>query len=110
MQALKNYVVPLCFHIQFWARYVDDVFAIIRINRLEEMLSKIKLFHTDIKLTCFASMHNDQLPFLDTLMTVKEDFFFGFQVYRKPTHTDKYLQWNSNHQTCHRLYVIHTLV
>ena len=55
-------------------------------------------------------MHNDQLPFLDTLMTVKEDLFFGFQVYRKPTHTDKYLKWNSNHPTCHRLYVIDNFV
>ena len=37
------------------------------------------------------------LPFLDTLVTIEQDNTFSTTVYRKPTHTDQYLHWNSNH-------------
>ena len=37
------------------------------------------------------------IPFLDILITPKADGIFTTMVYRKPTHTDQYLQWDSNH-------------
>ena len=39
----------------------------------------------------------DSLPFLDTLITIQPDNTFSTTVYRKPTHTDQYLHWDSNH-------------
>ncbi|XP_054709749.1 uncharacterized protein LOC129219384 [Uloborus diversus] len=53
---------------------------------------------------------NNQLPFLDVLVTKKEDGTLGHQVYRKPTHTDRYLHKNSNHHQRQKMAVINTLM
>ena len=37
------------------------------------------------------------MPFLDILITPREDGSLSTTVYRKPTYTDLYLQWGSNH-------------
>ena len=47
------------------------------------------------------------IPFLDTIIRPEEDGSFAIGVYRKPTHTDLYLPWDSNHNIaaklqCHR--------
>ena len=37
------------------------------------------------------------IPFLDVLLILQEDLSLGHKVYGKPTHTDKYLHYNSFH-------------
>ena len=37
------------------------------------------------------------LPFLDANLTRKEDGTLNISVFRKQTHTDRYLQFNSHH-------------
>ena len=49
------------------------------------------------------------LPFLDTLVTTEQDNTFSTSVYRKPTHTDQYLHWDSNHHITAKQSVINTL-
>ena len=49
------------------------------------------------------------MPFLDILITPKEDGSLSTTVYRKPTHTDLYLQWDSNHTITSRYSVVGTL-
>ena len=49
------------------------------------------------------------LPFLDTLVTIEQDNTFGTSVYRKPTHTDQYLHWDSNHHITAKQSVFNTL-
>ena len=39
---------------------------------------------------------NNKLPFLDVLISRKEDGFVSHQVYRKKTHTDRYLHADSH--------------
>ena len=49
------------------------------------------------------------LPFLDTLVTIEQDNTFSTSVYRKPTHTDQYLYWDSNHCITAKQSVFNTL-
>ena len=51
----------------------------------------------------------DGLPFLDTL-TKPTPNSIECTVYRKPTHTDRYLDYNYNHPISAKLSVMHTLI
>jgi hypothetical protein len=52
---------------------------------------------------------NNQLAFLDILLTRTDDGTIQTQVYRKKTHTDQLLNYNSNHPTQHKISCIKTL-
>ena len=49
------------------------------------------------------------LPFLDTFIVREECGSIKVNVYRKPTHTDQYLDSNSHHPLEHKLSVVRTL-
>ena len=49
------------------------------------------------------------MPFLDTLVTPQDDGTLTTSVYRKPNHTDLYLQWDSHHNLACKYSVINTL-
>ena len=49
------------------------------------------------------------MNFLDILITPEEDGSLSTSVYRKPTHTDLYLQWDSHHTLTSKYSVIGTL-
>ena len=81
--------------IKWWFRYADDVHSANRkdlVNKLQEHLNSID---PHIKFT-MELPGTDGLPFLDTL-TKPTSNSIESTVYRKPTHTDRYLDYNSNH-------------
>ena len=49
------------------------------------------------------------MPFLDILVTPKQDGSLNKTAYRKPTHTDIYLQWGSHHTISLKYSVVGTL-
>ena len=49
--------------------------------------------------TIMESEVNESLPFLDTLLTRREDGKLDVSVYRKPTNTNRYLHYSSHHPT-----------
>ena len=49
------------------------------------------------------------LPFLGTLVTIEPNNTFSTTVYRKPTHTDQYLHWDSNYHITTKQSVYNTL-
>ena len=80
-----------------WTRYVDDTFVIWPHG--PELLQK---FHEHLNQQCpnirFTMEIEDggQIPFLDVLITRKGNKL-STSVYRKPTHTDRYLPSHSHH-------------
>jgi len=92
-----------------WKRYVDDIFAKWShgLDKLNEFLSHINSLSQHIKFTIEIEKDN-QLPFLDDLLT-KKNGKLSHQVFRKQTHTDKYLHSNSHHHPKQKVGVIKTL-
>ena len=52
---------------------------------------------------------NDKLPVLDLCVHLLEDSSTKITIYRKPTHTDQHLHFNSHHPLTHKLSVVCTL-
>ena len=62
-----------------------------------------------ILFTIEDAKQDGSMPFLDTLVTPQEDGTLTANVYRKPTHTDLYLQWDSHHNLACKYSVINTI-
>ena len=92
-----------------WKRYVDDIFAkwIHGLSKLHEFLAHINNISNHIKFTIEIEKDN-QLPFLDILLT-KKDGKLSTNVYRKKTHTERYLHANSHHHPKQKYGIIKTL-
>ena len=54
-------------------------------------------------------LENNKLAFLDTEINITEDRGVKIKVYKKPTHTDQYLMYESNHHIGQKLGIISTL-
>ena len=82
--------------VRFWRRYVDDIFCILNKDDVERTLDTLNSFFPSIKFT--VEIEKDgSLPFLDVLVNRQIDGSFRTSVYRKPTHSDRYLAYQSNH-------------
>ena len=62
-----------------------------------------------IQFTSEESRQDGSVPFLDMLIIPQEDGRFNTTIYRKPTHTDMYLQWDSQHPISSKYSVVGTL-
>ena len=93
-----------------WYRYVD-LYTFVKINRdaVESFTHHINNIDDNIKFTC-DSEKDCQLPFLDTLITKKPNGSIKVSVYRKATHTDQYLDFQSHHPLEHKISVVRTLM
>ena len=91
-----------------WARYVDDTFVILQQDQVDKFTEHLNESHPDIKFT-IEREENGSLAMLDTLVTRKTDGSLSFSVFRKTTHTDQYLDFNSHQPLQHKLGVIRTL-
>jgi len=91
-----------------WKRFVDDIFAKWSHGKekLDLFLNHLNSLSDHIKFTIEIE-NNNQLPFLNILLT-KKDGSLCFQVYRKKTHTERCLHANSHHHPKQKIGIIRT--
>ena len=79
-----------------WKRYVDDTFTVMKQHNADNFRSHLNQQHPSIRFT-METENNNKTAFLDTLVTREPDGKLVSSVYRKPTHTDQYLAYDSHH-------------
>ena len=92
-----------------WKRYVDDVFSIIPKGNHWHYAAISKLNWSSHKIHHRTTKCRGGHPFLDTFPKSQgEDIVVA--VYRKPTHTDRYLDFNSSHPVSAKRAVVKALM
>ena len=81
---------------RLWKRYVDDTCYIVKKGTAEVLLEHLNRIRPSIQFTLELEK-GGTLPFLDTHLRRKVDGTLDVTVYRKPTHTDRYLNFRSHH-------------
>ena len=95
-------------HLPFWKRYVDDTCTAVPGDRVQDLLQHLNQVEESIKFTV-EEESSGSIPFLDVLLRHELDGSVSTSVYRKATHTDRYLDFESHHPLSHKKSVISTL-
>ena len=88
---------------------MDDTFVIHKEANKQGFLQHINSVDPAIKFTVEDNKEDGSIPFLDTIVKPEADGTLSITVYRKPTHTDQYVQWDSHHHLSAKFSVIHML-
>ena len=109
MESFEVKVISTAPHPHYlWKRYVDDTFTI-KSSQRKAFLDHINSIDQHIQFTSEDQGEDRSMPFLDILVMPNEDGSLRTTVYRKPTHTDLYLHWDSHHTISSKYSVIGTL-
>ena len=99
-----------------WLRYVDDTFCILNKDHINDFHSHLYSICSHIQFT-IEKEHNFFLPFLDVLVkrnsrngNTTTHSLLSTTIYRKPTHTYRYLHYTSHHPKHQKLTVAKTLL
>ncbi|XP_068691404.1 uncharacterized protein [Montipora foliosa] len=91
-----------------WKRYVDDSFCIIKRDAVNSFHTTLNSIDPHISFT-IEEESDQQIAFLDTLVS-RKDNTITIHVYRKATHTDRYLDLSSHHDKRHKISTAETLL
>ena len=93
-----------------WIRYRDDTFMIWTEGEkeLKYFLEYLNSYHPRIQWT-YETEVDGRLPFLDVMVIRNQDGSLGTTVYRKKTHSNRYLHFKSNHPKSVKISTIKTL-
>ena len=75
----------------------------------DNLLKHLNAIDDKIYFTCEEAGEDGSISFSDMLITPDEDGRLNTTVYRKATHTDQYLHWNSHHAITSKYSVVCTL-
>jgi hypothetical protein len=94
-----------------WFRYVDDAFVIWQHgpDKLKDFLHHLNGIHQSIQFT-IETESEGHLPFLGLHIYRRPDGSLRHKVYRKPTHTNLYLNAKSYHHLSNKQAVLSTLI
>ena len=88
---------------------MDNTFVIHKEANKQGFLQHINSVYPAIKFTVEDNKEVGSIPFLDTIVKPEVNGSLSITVYRKPTHTDQYLQQHSHHNLSAKFSVINTL-
>jgi len=86
----------------FWKRYVDDILTALPSSQIQEFLDHLNSCNENIQFT-YEIEENNELPFLDLQIHRKNNGTLNFSVFRKKTHTNRYLDSSSYHPLSQKL-------
>ena len=110
MIALEEQTLPLLKKdIANWKRYVDDTHAYINPDKIGHILKILNSYHPKIQFT-YELEDNNTISFLDVLVKRTQNNKFETSVYRKPTNTDIYMNWNTHAPTNWKIGTLKTLI
>ena len=89
-------------------RFMDDVFSIIKKHAITNFHNLLNSIDPHINFTT-ENEQSGQLSFLDTMVT-RNNGSLIVNVYRKLTHTDRYLDYSSHHDKQHKISTARTLL
>ena len=92
-----------------WFRFVDDIFSIVEKKEVKALLQHLNAQHPSIKFT-FEHEEEGKLPFMDVSVHRCDEGSLKTSIYRKPTHTGAYLNYDSNHPASAKHSVITSLM
>ena len=88
---------------------MDDTLVIQKEVNKQNFLQHINSVDPAIQFTVEDIKEDGAIPFMDTIVKPETDGKLSITVYRKPTHTNQYLQWDSHHHLSAKYSVINTL-
>ena len=88
---------------------MDDTFVIHKEANKQGFLQHINSVDPAINFTVEDNREDGSIPFLDTIVKPEVDGSLSITMYRKPTHKDQYLQWDSHHNLSAKFSVINPL-
>ena len=94
---------------RFWRRYMNDTCTALPHDLVDPFHEHLNSIDPYIQFTVERESRR-QLPFLDVLLAREEDGTISSVVYRKPTHMNQYLAFDSHHPTAHKIAVVRTLM
>ena len=109
---LENRTFSSCTNVTLprkWFRFVDDVISIIKKTDTELFLEHLNSQNEKISFT-MESEKDGSLPYMDVLFTRQTDGTLKRKVFQKPTHTNRYVQFDSHHPISTKRGVITGLV
>ncbi|KFD67427.1 hypothetical protein M514_11958 [Trichuris suis] len=93
----------------YFKRYVDDIFAILKRGTENNFLDILNRECPNVIAFTIEKELDGKLPFLDILI-IRSEEGIKTTVYRKPTHSDKYIEFTSHHPRHVMIGILHGMV
>ena len=91
----RNAIATMTDRPRLWLRFVDDTLAIVKRYALQETLDHLNQQNPAIQFTTEVEK-DGKLPFLDAEIE-RQGAHLSMTVFRKPTHSGRYLNFESHH-------------
>ena len=98
-RALTTYASPP----PFWKCY--EIFMVLHTGQIQKFHDHLNSIEPTIKLTTELEQEGS-LPFLNTIVIRHSDGSLTTTVFRKKTHSDRYLDFDSHHPLAHKVAVV----